>query len=414
MAKLVTEKARTPFYYSRNRFLKNFPAVIGLIFILLSILIALLGYLIMPDSTPNANDGAIQIQKQLPGFKVMVLKSRKSIEVEHVNFFQKIFTGEESEYTIIPINKFEVKNLTVEFVPYGGREYKETLDLLPLVHPIFIGKSALITKDSSTNYKIDGDKITYLDSKEKICYTTTKQLVKDFEKNNIETRRYLLGTDKSGRDILSKLLFGARISLAIGFISVLISLTVGITLGSLAGFFGGLVDNIISWIMTVVWSIPSIMLVIAISLALGKGLWVAFVAVGLTTWVDVARVVRGQILTIKEKTYVEAARALGMSDFRIIFKHILPNLYSAIIVIATSNFASAILVEAGLSFLGLGVQPPMPSWGMMIHEGYKSMGLKNEWHLILFPSIAISVLVLSFNLLGNGLRDANDPTNSKN
>ncbi len=413
MAQELDNKLRTPFYYSKKRFLKNYPAVFGLIIISMVCVIAILGYAIMPDSTPNANDGAIQIQKKLPGFKVMVLKSKKNIEVEKTGFLKKIFFGEESEYTILPISSYEIKGLEVEYVPFGGKDYKESASILPMVHSVFIGKTAHFNADSTRNYKIDGEKISYVNLKEELTETTKAKLLEDFKKYNIEERTYWLGTDKSGRDILSKLLFGARISLAIGFVSVLISITVGILLGSLAGFFGGLVDNIIMWVMTVVWSIPGIMLVIAISLALGKGLWVAFVAVGLTTWVEVARVVRGQILAIKEKTFVEAARALGMNDFRIIFVHILPNLYSSLIVVATSNFASAILIEAGLSFLGLGVQPPMPSWGMMIHEGYKSMGLKNEWHLILFPSIAISVLVLCFNLLGNGLSDANDPNNSR-
>ncbi|MFN8438962.1 MAG: ABC transporter permease [Cytophagales bacterium] len=413
MSQHIDNNQYTPFYYTKKRFLKNYPAVFGLIVILFVVLIALLGYSIMPDSTPNANDGAVQIQKKLPGFSVKVLKLKKNIETEKVSFFEKILYGEESEYTIIPINSYEIKGTDVTYIPYDGRDYKETSPILPLVYSVFIGKSSNTLVDSLTNYKISGNQVLYLDLKGNLQKTTVEEMLKLFKKNNIEKRRYWLGTDKSGRDILSKLLFGARISLGIGFISVLISMLLGIVLGSLAGFFGGMIDNIIMWLITVVWSVPGIMLVIAISLALGKGLWVAFVAVGLTSWVEVARVVRGQILAIKEKTFVEAAKALGMTDYRIIFVHILPNLYSSLIVIATSNFASAILVEAGLSFLGLGVQPPMPSWGMMIHEGYKSMGLKNEWHLILFPSLAISVLVLCFNLLGNGLRDATDPNHSK-
>lgn len=413
MSQHIDNNQYTPFYYTKKRFLKNYPAVFGLIVILFVVLIALLGYSIMPDSTPNANDGAVQIQKKLPGFSVKVLKLKKNIETEKVSFFEKILYGEESEYTIIPINSYEIKGTDVTYIPYDGRDYKETSPILPLVYSVFIGKSSNTLVDSLTNYKISGNQVQYLDLKGNLQKTTVEEMLKLFKKNNIEKRRYWLGTDKSGRDILSKLLFGARISLGIGFISVLISMLLGIVLGSLAGFFGGMIDNIIMWLITVVWSVPGIMLVIAISLALGKGLWVAFVAVGLTSWVEVARVVRGQILAIKEKTFVEAAKALGMTDYRIIFVHILPNLYSSLIVIATSNFASAILVEAGLSFLGLGVQPPMPSWGMMIHEGYKSMGLKNEWHLILFPSLAISVLVLCFNLLGNGLRDATDPNHSK-
>jgi peptide/nickel transport system permease protein len=209
---------------------------------------------------------------------------------------------------------------------------------------------------------------------------------------------------------MSRLIFGTRISLGIGLIAVIISLFLGVLIGAVAGFFGGVIDSAIMWFMTVVWSIPSVMLVIAISLALqSKGIWVAFVAVGLTSWVEIARVVRGQIMSIKEKTYVEAAKAMGFSNARIIFKHILPNLLGPIIVISSSNFANAILTEAGLSFLGLGVQPPMPSWGMMVNEGFHAIGTQNSWHLILFPSLAISILVLSFNLLGNGLRDAYDP-----
>jgi ABC-type dipeptide/oligopeptide/nickel transport system permease subunit len=162
--------------------------------------------------------------------------------------------------------------------------------------------------------------------------------------------------------------------------------------------------------MSVVWSIPGIMLVIAISLALqSRGVWVAFIAVGLTMWVEVARVVRGQILGIKQKLYIEAARAFGVSNPQIIYAHILPNIFGPLIVIATANFAAAILLEAGLSFLGLSVQPPTPSWGIMIYEGYHAIGTRNSWHLVALPAIAICLMVLSFNLLGNGLRDAYDP-----
>ncbi len=167
------------------------------------------------------------------------------------------------------------------------------------------------------------------------------------------------------------------------------------------------------WLMTVVWSIPSIMLVIAISLALqSKGIWVAFVAVGLTMWVEAARVVRGQIMSIKEKLFVEAAKALGIGSLRTIFFHILPNVVGPIIVIATANFATAILVEAGLSFLGLGVKPPMPSWGKMVFEGYNSNWESDGGYLVFMPSIFICLLVFAFNLFGNGLRDAYDPQSS--
>ena len=207
--------------------------------------------------------------------------------------------------------------------------------------------------------------------------------------------------------MVSQLIIGTRVSLSVGFISVIISLVIGILLGSLSGFFRGWVDNLIVWFINVVWSIPTLLLVIAITFALGKGFWQVFIAVGLTMWVDVARVLRGQIFSIREKEFVEAGRALGYKNFRIIFRHILPNVMGPVIVISAANFASAILMEAGLSFLGIGVQPPMPSWGTMIKEHYAYIIL-NSAHLAILPGIAIMIMVLAFMLIGNGLRDALD------
>ena len=184
-------------------------------------------------------------------------------------------------------------------------------------------------------------------------------------------------------------------------------IVLGITLGALAAYHGGWVDNLIMWIINVVWSIPTVLLVIAITFALGKGFWQIFIAVGLTMWVDIARVVRGEVLGIKEKEYVEATRALGFCTFRTIFRHILPNIVGAVVVVAASNFASAILLEAGLSFLGIGVQPPMPSWGMMVKDNYGYL-LLDSAYLALLPGLAIMIIVLAFMLLANGLRDSLD------
>jgi peptide/nickel transport system permease protein len=207
--------------------------------------------------------------------------------------------------------------------------------------------------------------------------------------------------------MLSRLMLGTRISLSVGFIAVFISLIIGVFIGSLGGFFKGWVDQVVMWFINVVWSIPTLLLVIAITFALGRGFWQVFIAVGLTMWVDVARVTRGQILAIREKEYIEAARALGYRNFRIISRHILPNIAGPIIVISAANFASAILLEAGLSFLGLGVQPPMPSWGSMIRENYAYIILDSA-HLAILPGIAIMLTVLAFMIIGNALRDAFD------
>jgi peptide/nickel transport system permease protein len=222
---------------------------------------------------------------------------------------------------------------------------------------------------------------------------------------NMETRTFWLGTDKYGRDILSRLVVGVRVSLAVGLITVLISLSIGVLLGALAGYFRGRVDEIIMWLINVIWSIPTLLLVFAVTLMLGKGFWQVFVAIGLTLWVNVARIIRGQVLGVREREYVEAARALGYSHGRILFRHILPNVMGPVLVVAASNFASAIVIEAGLSFLGVGVQPPQPSWGLMIKENYNFIITHNPM-LALAPGLAIMLLVLAFNLLGNGLRDA--------
>jgi len=361
------------------KFKRNKLAFGGLIFILLLMLMGILGYLIMPDDSPNANVQTLQLNKKKPGSTFTFLITSRNPKVEKVNLLERMFYGQAPAFKGIPITSYKIEGDSVYVQEYIGddEKAKETIyklkDLCPrCVLPSKIGSPEAV-----------------------------------FEKNNIYTRTYILGTDIYGRDLLSRLILGIRVSLSVGLMAVLISLFIGVSLGAIAGYFGGRVDASISWFMNVVWSLPSLLLVIAISFALGKGFWQIFIAVGLSTWVDVARLVRGQVMALKEVEFVEAARALGFSTGRTIIKHILPNIAGPILVVASSNFASAILLETGLSFLGFGAQPPMPSWGSMIKEHYGYI-IMDAAYLAVLPGLAIMFTVYAFNVLAIGLRDAFD------
>ena len=223
--------------------------------------------------------------------------------------------------------------------------------------------------------------------------------------NTLATRTFWLGTDRFGRDYLSRLVAGSGLSLSVGLVAVLLSLLIGVPLGAFAGYLGGRFDAVVSWLLQVVWSIPTLLLVLAITLAFGKGFEQVFLAIGLSMWVEVARVVRGQALALRHIEWVEAGRVLGLSTPRIVLGHILPNLAGPIAVLASANFAAAILIEAGLSFMGVGAQIPMPSWGNLIRDHYGSI-LTGHAHLALLPGACIVGLVLAFNALSNALARA--------
>ena len=222
------------------------------------------------------------------------------------------------------------------------------------------------------------------------------------------SRTFWLGSDRFGRDILSRMIIGARISLSIGFFAMIASLLIGVIIGISSGYYGGKIDAFFSWLITVFWSVPTLLIALGLSMVFGKGYYQVLLATALSTWVEVARVVRGQTLQLKQREFILAAKITGFSNARIMFKHILPNLKGSLTVLATTNFASAILLEAGLGFLGLGVAPPTPSWGMMVKENLGYLVLDNSY-LALVPGIAIMILVMAFNLMSMGLRDALDP-----
>lgn len=352
-----------------QKFKKNFWGVFSFWFVVILILISIFAYFLTPDSSENANQMHLSIHSKSPGFEVKIVS--------------------------VPLNKKEENKLSYYFFGFPNNTTE-----IPII-----------------DYKIIGNKLTYTEFSDDPALAQRKEIgiekfpsytsMREVKEKNISTRTFYLGTDKYGRDLLSRMIIGSRISLSIGFIAVFISLIVGIFFGALGGYFGGKVDAFVMWLVNIIWSIPTLLLVIAITLTLGKGFWQVFVAVGLTMWVEVARVVRGQVISLKEMQYITAAKALGFGHFRIIFNHILPNIMAPVIVISAANFASAILVESGLSFLGLGAQPPIPSWGGMIKDHYSYIILGKPY-LAIVPGLAIMFLTLAFMMIGNALRDALD------
>lgn len=387
-----------------QRFKQNKLSLTALFFVVFAIAVAILGYLITPDKSSFANTQILEISTKKPGFKCMMLKITKNEEQEKIDFFEKMIFGIKDQFIYLPINNYYFENeklIIEEFNDINGEEA-----IIKEINPINVIESLLY--NTPTNYS--NNTFSYTDISNKQKKISLKELKNTIESNHIINKRFILGTDRFGRDLFSRLLIGTRVSLSVGFISVFISLLIGISLGAIAGYYKGRVDDIIMWLINVIWSVPTLLMVIAITLVIGKGFWQIFIAVGLTMWVEVARVVRGQVLSIREKEYVEAARALGFGNSRIIFRHILPNAISPVIIISAANFATAILLEAGLSFLGIGVQPPVPSWGTMIKEHYGYI-IMDKAYLAILPGVAIMLMVLSFTLIGNGLRDALDTKN---
>lgn len=335
---------------------KEPSSALSLLWICFVVLMAVGAYCWAPVRSENANEMIPQWSLKPPGFRGEILRSPTE-DFTSVNWF----SGENIPTQIIPVEQAAYQEGQWRYLPYGR--------------------------------PIDAEQ----------WQSTSAPL-------ELEERTFYLGTDRYGRDLLSRLIIGARVSVSVGAVAVLISLLVGIPLGAIAGFYGGKVDTAIRWFLQVVWSIPTLLLVIAFTLALGKGFWQVFVAIGLTMWVEVARVVRGEVWSQKNREYVDAARVAGFSSWYILRKHVLPNSLAPLIVVSAANFAAAILVESGLSFLGLGAQPPIPSWGGIIKDHYAFILMGKAW-LSIAPGLLIMSLVLSFMIIGNRLRDLLDVRN---
>ncbi len=329
---------------------------LGGTYLFLWLILAIFAYTLIPDNSPNANRQLLELSQLAPMSKAILLHIPKS-ETQNENFVVLAAAK--------PIHFEAGKTATFQTL----RGIPQTFEL------------SIFGEENSQNEAL-------------------------FIQKNVINPTFYMGTDSYGRDVWSRLVLGGRISLVIGFFSMLFSVFIGTIIGLLAGYFGGKTDALLMWLMSVVWAIPSLLLAIVLGIVMKKGLEQVMIAIALSTWVEVARMVRGQVMSVKEQLYIEATKALGLRSFRILTKHLLPNIWNPIIVMATANFGSAILIESGLSFLGMGVSSETPTWGRMIYEGYTFIIFEHGKWLAIFPGLALVLLVISVNMIGNGLQDA--------
>ena len=344
--------------------LNNIGVILSSCFVLFCLIISLFSYVFIPDSSRFSNQMHLPINSKSPGFTATFIIVPNNSNNQQ-SFLSKLFTGNKYPDTEILISNFQLSKNSINYSDLSNDGIKKSIPFT----------------DFPSNL-------------------TSNQIIEQF----LIKRNYIFGTDNYGRDVFGRVILGTRVSMSIGIIAVLISLLIGLFIGLTSGYYGGLTDKILMMVINIFWSIPTLLLVIAFSLALGKGFWQVYVAVGLTMWVEVARVVRGQVISEKNKDYIVATKVLGFSDLRVFFKHLIPNIIGPILIISAANFASAILIESGLSFLGIGTQPPIPSWGSMIKDNYQYIIL-GKAYLAVIPGVAIMLLVTSFMFLGNNLEE---------
>ncbi|MBX3100890.1 MAG: ABC transporter permease [Bacteroidetes bacterium] len=332
--------------------------------------VAILGYWILPDNSPSANRQLTAAARQPPGSAVTLLVLPDTAGMSQ-GIWGIWWQGRLTQETCLPVQPQSLhwQDSVLHYVDYAG-----------------------LPGTLSTHASLPAARERFL-------------------ADHLRLHTFWLGSDVLGRDVLSRLMLGTRVSMGVGLLAVLVSLALGVTLGALSGYYGGRVDAAIQWLMSVVWSLPSLLLALVLAFALGKGLQQLVLAIGLSIWVDLARVIRGQVLALRSRQWVQAAQVLGLPPRRIILRHLLPNLTGTIVILSCANFATAILLEAGLSFLGLGVAPPTPTWGSMVQEGFSQILFANGKWLAFFPGLAIVMLILSLNLVAMALRDAADPAN---
>ncbi|MCO6461240.1 MAG: ABC transporter permease [Saprospiraceae bacterium] len=384
-----------------RQFIRQKPRTIALGFIVLCVFLALFAYLITGDKTPDINEQITGIGLKRPGFKVTLIAFPKPHQVENPGFIKFLLNGKPNNFYYVPVSQYAISKDSLTYRPYDGDTPVNK------IAPVTVHKAQWLLGNRVIDVVQHGQgyQVTLDDGRLKELART--EVDDQLKKQGIEERTFWLGTDLFGRSLMDRIVLGIRYSLFVGLLAVLISITIGTVIGMVSGYFGGKVDDVLSYIMNVFWSIPTLILVFAIVLVSGRGIQNIFIAVGLTMWVDTARLVRGQVLALKKEKYVESVRSMGMKTPRILWRHILPNMLGPLIVIAVSNFASAIIVESGLSYLGFGIQPPTPSLGSILSENYGFI-LSNKPFLAITPVVVLLLLVLAFNLVGNGVRDIFD------